>query len=192
MRARSALRRAFTLVEIIVAMAVLCILVGCVFALTHLFFSGGPRGESGVSGQITASFVRQDIRMALQKLVDRLQEGVELTVPGPGETGRILEFQDVLNNSIRVARDAASGSLLSWRLARGGTRPPEPEDVTYLPLAGREPYAVTRPVLIRDVESVVFTAVSHDLVVIDLTIREGSRRASLLTQVRLRNQEMVR
>jgi hypothetical protein len=159
-----------------------------IYGLIVLIF-GSQEQNKGVVGQTGVSFVRQDLRLAVQKLVARLEEGIEVLSPEPGHTARELVFKDVLNNRVRLSRDERSGALRSWTIDRSGNA--TPELAVTLPLPGKDPFLVTQPIEVPDCESVVFTGLSQALVTVGLTLKDGANKATLLTQVRLRNGELV-
>lgn len=177
-------RSGFTLPEVLVVFAV----VSLIFAVLYQFFGGvfSTRKQSVV--RLTgASLLRQDARLALEKLLDRLEEGIEISGPAPGSQGPILEFRDLLNHRIRLA---CSGPDLVTQTSVGGAWQTELTGASVTTEDGQV-YAPVRPVRIPGVLKVNFRVMSPNFVVIELTLNDGGRAVTIVAPARLRNPGLI-
>ncbi|MBF0499312.1 MAG: type II secretion system protein [Candidatus Riflebacteria bacterium] len=86
------LRRAFTLVELLIGLAILGMLFATGFKAWQLF--SGQQAEN-LSKRL---ILQMEARKAFLNLSKQLQEGIEIVSPRPGTTIPYLVFKDYLNN----------------------------------------------------------------------------------------------
>lgn len=176
------MRRGLSLVEALVSVAVCLAIISALYAFLSRVF-----GERGAAQATTASFLRQDARLAFESLMARLEEGIEVLSPGPNDSAAELEFKDVLNHHTVLA--VSGGALVSSRV-QGGARTVESQPKT-VTAPGGAPVVVAMPVRVPGVRAVRFTALSPTLVSIVLTVVDGDRSGSLVATARLRNFRQV-
>lgn len=178
-------RRGTTVVESLVAFAILTIVLLVLYTFLSKVFS---TARPSVTGMTSASFVRQDVRLAFQKLMDRLEEGIEVLAPAPGKAAATLDFKDVLNHSTSLGLTPA-GDLVTFNL-RTGARTPEagPETV---PTATGSLVREARPVKVPGVKGVLFQVLSPTLVTIVLTVADANQTGHLVATARLRNSRLA-
>lgn len=183
--ARDRRRCAWTLVELLVALGVLSLVAVALYQFLSTIFSGRRTSAVRMTG---ASLLRQDARLAIEKLLHRLEEGVEISSPPPGGQAPALEFRDLLNHPVRLAL-TPSAELVTWSRAGGGW---QPEVVpAAVPTEDGESYSPVRPVRIPAVVKVSFRAISPSLTIIELTLQDAGRTITVVATARLRNPGMV-
>lgn len=174
-------RSGFTAVEVVVASGLSLLVLVVLYAfLARVFSSEGP----SVSRMTAASFVRQDVRLAFEKLMGRLEESIEVLAPAPGDTATELEFKDLLNHHT-VLSLKEGGHLVSSRV-QGANRTEELDGKT-VPGSSGAGIMVTRPVRVPGVRSIRFTALSPTMVSIVMTVVDGNQSGTLVATARLRN-----
>ena len=177
-------RHAFTLIELSVAVGIAFLVIALLYAFLSRVFSNDAPSVTRMTG---ASFIRQDARLAFEKLMGRLEEGIEVLSPSPGDTAAELEFKDVMNHHTALALDA-QGQLITYRVD-GGTRTAETASTDVATPGGT--VSVARPVKVPGVKQVHFTSLSPTLVSIVLTVADGNQTGSLVATARLRNYRLV-
>lgn len=177
-------RGAFTVAEIVIVCAVVSLIFFVLYQFLHSVFSSRRQSVVRMTG---ASLLRQDARLALEKLLDRLEEGIEITAPAPGAEGPALQFRDLLNHPTRLALNA--GDLVTQVPSGAGWRS-ETAGATVATEDGQV-YAPVRPVKIPQVAKVNFRVMSPNFVVIELTIDDGGRTVTIVAPARLRNPGLI-
>lgn len=178
-------RSGVTVVETLVALAVVSLTLVVLYTFLSRVFA---KDRPSVTNMTGASFVRQDVRLAFQKLMDRLEEGIEVLSPAPGKVGASLEFKDVLNHAVALELNAKN-ELITARV-RAGAHQEEtaPESVT---TANGTAVAQGRPVKVPGVKKVLFQVLSPTLVTIVLTVADADRTGNLVATARLRNSRLA-
>ena len=174
--------RGFTVVEVLVAMAIVVGLVATLYAVMHLLFSSGSR--SSLTGLTRRSFMQKDAKSGVRRLMYRLREAIQILSPAPGTTASELVFRDITNAEVRLRHVPAEDRVLSERQVNGAWVE-EVEPVTID--TGSGPLPATWPVVIRSCRSIRFTALSPDSITIQATLAAESSLSSMMTVVKLRN-----
>src|SRR5262249_52366827 len=93
-------RRGFSMLEAMIALALFVLLGAVVWQVFGILF---PR-EGGMSlyTATSRSLVLQQSRHALRKLFYRVQEGIQILTPAPGQTAREVSFRDIKNRTVRL------------------------------------------------------------------------------------------
>ena len=167
MGAVSLSRRAFTLIEMLICLALFGVLVG---SIAYLFGQGG-RTTSQLSSQLA---LQQGSRKAVVRLLRGLQESMEVLTPTPGCTLSYSVVRDkvaLIGWYYQVAQDGAPGSFELWRY----TKDP------------RQPSGGKNELLLNNVRRLTFTSRSEGSLLINLTLADSGREYGILTCVRLRN-----
>lgn len=127
-------RRGFTLIEVMVAVAIMVILLGAVFAL-NFRISGMWTTERG------RSQMQQNFRFATDHITEYYRQAVDVTAPDDNSLGDTLTFvyRDANDGLLYRASYAMSGTvphkvMRTVQLASGGTATMEPvtEELTSL------------------------------------------------------------
>lgn len=180
-------RRGWTLVEILVASGLLSMVITAVYALISL--TAGDK-ESSVSRRTTTSFLRQDARIGLEKLLERLESSIEILVPEPGQAADSLDFRDLLNHDTRLGIEPGTDDLVSFEKEGGNWKREDP--VTKLTTRGGENFdSPVKAIRIPHCKKVVFKVFSPTLVSVELTVEDSGRQGTLVTMVHLRNSRLV-
>lgn len=177
-------RRGFTLPEILIVCAVVSLVLVVLYQFLHSVFSSKKQSVVRLTG---ASLLRQDARLALEKLLDRVEEGIEITAPVPGGEGPALEFRDLLNHPTQLA--LSGKDLVTFQRAGGGWQL-ETAGAT-VATEGGQVYAPVRPVKIPQVLKVNFRVMSPSFVLIELTLEDGGRTVTIVAPARLRNPGLI-
>ena len=177
-------RDAVTLTEALVAFAIVTVVMMVLYGFLSRVFS---TAKPSVTNQTGLSFVRQDVRLAFQKLMDRLEERIEITAPAPGKAAATLEFKDVLNHSTALALNGAD--LVSLKL-KGTTREVEITAGTLTTSTGQT-VPEGRPVKVPGVKTALFQVLSPTLVTIILTVVDANQTGHLVATARLRNSRLA-
>ena len=174
-----------TVAETLVALAIVGLVITVLYSFLSRVFATNKPSVTRMTG---ASFVRQDVRLAFQKLMDRLEEGIEILSPAPGRAGASLEFKDVLNHSVALELNARA-ELVSARV-KGGAHVEEtaPDEVK---TARGDTVREGRPVKVPGVKKVVFQVLSPTLVTIILTVTDADQTGHLVATARLRNSRLA-
>jgi hypothetical protein len=147
------------------------------------------QGAGSATRLTGASFLRQDVRLALEKLLDRLEQGIEILEPAPGRTGAELVFKDILNHTVRLAID--DRQRLVSRRERSEERIDESRNgASRLTAAGR-PFAPTNPVDVPRCRRVAFRVLSPSQVAMEVTVADQELEVTVLASARLRNAGLV-
>lgn len=179
-----AARSAFTLPEVLIVSAIVTVVLAVLYQFLGTVFSTRKQSVVRLTG---ASLLRQDARIALEKLLDRLEEGIEIRSPEPGKEGPALEFRDLLNHPIRLAlegRDLVTmtRAAAGWQVETAGATVTTDDGQVYAPV---------RPVKIPSVPKVNFRVMSPNFVVIELTLDDGGRTVTIVAPARLRNPGLI-
>lgn len=175
-------RRGVTVVEVVIAAVLFCLVAILVFQLLSAFVSDRRTSAARLTG---ASFLRQDLRLALQKLLERIEQGIEVIEPPPGASASELVFQDVLNERVRLRVDPR-GTLVSLAEAGPGVEREETTART-ITTAGGDRFAPALPVRVPHCKRAAFTALGPTLVGIELTLVDAGQSVTLFTTARLAN-----
>ena len=160
-------RRAFSLPEVLIALAMVSILIGLVVWLTTF----GTRATARLTPRLA---LHQAARRAMARFLSDLQEGMEVVSPRPGVTSSFAVVRDklsVLRWYYQVPA-AAGGPLFDLRVMR--------RDPT-LPPAERDTLVVT------NVRRLAFTCRTEGALQLNLELAADDQDYALLTTVRLRN-----
>lgn len=178
----TARRRAFTLVELLVGVAISAMLIGIVYGIFHLFF--WSRSRSNVTGLTKRSHIQKDAKAGIRRLTYRLREGIQILSPPAGTSAGQLVFRDISNNDVRIIYLPAEKKVVSER-DQGGTwvRENDPETVS----TPSGPALVSWPVQVLNCSAIRFTVLSGGCVTIQASIENEGAVGSLLTVVKLRN-----
>ena len=176
-------RVAFTLIEMIVALAVGTIVLG----LAWSFFStmmGKKGGPPGLVAGTADSFLRQDGIDGISAMTRRLQEAIQVLEPKPGQTSSKIIFRDLLNDQITI--EVKAGGLVS-----AGANGDEREAVPMKTSAG--PFYPVKPIRVPGCSAAQFTSASPSCVVMLLTFKgDNDSTTSLLNTVELQNQNLAK
>lgn len=178
-------RRGFTLVELLVAIALVTVLLGAVYGIAHLLFANKSR--SNVSGLTRRSFVQKDAKSGLRRLTYRLREAIQILSPEGGRSASELVFRDLTNTEVRLRHIPAEKRVVSERKDGGGWLLEVAPDV--VPTSTGSMVA-SWPVVIQNCTDVRFTAIAPDCVTIQASIEWEGQVGPLLTVVKLRNASM--
>lgn len=180
-------RRGWTLVEIMVASALLSLVIGAVYGLISLTMSNE---EASVGRRTATSYLRQDARIGLEKLLERLESSIEILVPEPGQVADSLEFRDLLNHDTKLTIEPGTDQLVSF--SRENNQWTREDPVTKLTTRGGEAFdSPVKAIKIPRCKKVVFKVFSPTLVSIELTVEDSGRQGTLVTMVHLRNSRLV-
>ena len=157
--------RAFTVVEIIVALAVFGLLCGTILWLLGF----GSRSSQGLAARMS---LQQASRKALVRLLREVQEGMEVLSPRPGTTLAHALVRDKVSQ-VRwfVQHPIEDGTFELWR---------------YVGDPGL-PTGKRGELLLGNVKRLRFTCTSEGALQVNLTLSEQGQESSLLTTIRLRN-----
>lgn len=173
--------------EILIAMSLIALILGGVYGWIHL--AAGSRPGS-ISQRTSLSYLRQDVRLGLEKLVARLEASIEILSPEPGNAGAELIFKDLLNTDTRLALDPATGELGSYS-RRSGAWMRETDVVSLTTEDGSSFASPVQPLRIRECQAVVFKVFSPTLVNVELTLGGQGSSGTLVTLVHLRNSQLI-
>jgi len=168
--------------------------------------TGTGRGSIDSVGK--RALLTQASVLAVERLYNRVQEGIEVLCPLPGRTADTLVFRDVLNHTIVLERVDVNargvGQLVSYHHGqpdgwRGdpdrdrGCAVRETDELAFAsaPAATEQLFYPAYPVNIRGVKSVEFTALSPTCVRICLTLAEGDAALPIETTMELKNTALV-
>lgn len=180
-------RNGWTLVEILIAMSLFTLVIGGVYGWLHL---AAGQSHGSISSRTTLSYLRQDVRLGLEKLVGRLESSIEILSPEPGQSGGELIFRDLLNHDARVAHEPPTGELASYR-REGASWVRETDVVSLTTEEGAAFQSPVQPLRIRECQSVLFRVYSPTLVSIELTLADRGAAGTLVTLVHLRNSQLL-
>lgn len=174
--------QAFTLVELLVDLAISSMLIGIIYGLMHLFF--WSRSRSNVVGLTHRSHIQKDAKAGIRRLTYRLREGIQILSPQAGTSSSELVFRDISNYDVRIKHLPAEQKVISERDTNGTwVRETDPE--MFGTPSG--PALVSWPVQILNCSAVRFTVLSGGCVTIQAAIESEGTVGSLLTVVKLRN-----
>lgn len=160
------MRRAFTLVEVMIGIAVFLILLNVLSAI----FSFGDRSSRRITAQLS---LQQESRKALVRLMREVQEGMEVLRPAPGTTLPYALFTDKLGRVrwlyLKPSTVRGAKTFELWMYTRTLDQPIPPEQV------------------LGNIRSAAFTAVSEGALQVNVTLAEDDQSLPLLTTIRLRN-----
>lgn len=160
-------RRAFSLPEVLIALALLGTLIGVVVWLT----SFGTRATGRLTPRLA---LHQTARKAMARFLADLQEGMEVVTPRPGITSSFAVVRDKLSvlRWYYLVPSPAGGPLFDLRVMR--------KDTT-LPAAERDTLVLT------NVKRLAFTCRTEGALQLNLELIAEDQDYPLLTTVRLRN-----
>ena len=165
-----------TLVEALIAISLVSILlVGMWNSLGKLFSSDGP-----MSLQVGASrsVVLQQSRGAIRKLFYRIQEGIQIETPFPGQSQREMAFRDIRNHRVRIRLVEGEHRLVTERLVDG---------VSVRESRMQDPTEAARGIEVACCESAVFTAISPTSVWVSFTTFDEKVRDTFMTVISMAN-----
>lgn len=176
------LRRGFTLIEVIMAMAVSVLVISAAWSVFSAMM--GRSGKTNVVTLTADSFLRQDAVDAIKSLTRRLQESIQVLEPRPGQSGSSLLFRDILNNEIKL--EVKDGALLSFRGDQEETVPAEL-------MANGKPFTPAKPIRIPGCVEATFTALTPTCVSLSLTFKgDTDKKLSVVNTVLLQNRDLAR
>lgn len=169
-------RRAFTLVESMVALGLFALLGTVVWSLFGVLF---PR-EGGLSlfTATSRSLVLQQSRNALRKLFYRVQEGIQILEPAPGRTAREVVFRDIRNRTVRLKHLAAEKRVVCEVYKDGAFVLEKAAATTPLDNQG---------IQIESCESALFTTLSPATLCVEFTTVDDRVRETYMTVITLSN-----
>jgi hypothetical protein len=129
------------------------------------------------------SLVLQQSRQAIRKLFYRVQEGIQIVEPLPGQTARTLLFRDVKNRVVRI-RHLQQEKQLITEVWRDGAFVDERH--TFQP--GDE----LQGIQIGFCDSALFTALSPGTVCVSFTTFDDRVKESSMTVITLANSRLDR
>lgn len=173
---------AFTVVEVLVALAIVTALIAVIYGLSHQLFGSGSR--SSLTGLTRRSFLQKDAKAGVRRLMYRLREAIQILAPPPGTSANELVFRDITNAEVRLRHVAGEERVISER-KQGGAWVEEREPATIATDSG--PIPATWPVLVRSCRSIRFSALSPDSVTVHATLVNEGALGSMMTVVKLRN-----
>lgn len=179
-------RRGFTLVEMMVALALVSILLGAVYGISHLMFSSKSR--SNLTGMTKRSFVQKDAKSGLRRLTYRLREAIQILSPEGGKSAPELVFRDLTNSEIRLRLIADQKRVISERKVGAAWVAETDPDYVNTTTGGR--MVASWPVVIQNCTDVRFTAIAPDCVTVQASLEWEGQVGPLMTVVKLRNAQL--
>ena len=174
--------RGFTVVEVLVALAVIVGLLAAVYGVMHLLFGSGSR--SNLANLTKRSFIQKDAKAGFRRLMYRMREAIQVLSPQPGTSSDELVFRDITNAEIRLRWVAAEQRVISERRESGAW---VEEVVPATIQTGSGPLPATYPVLVRNCRSIRYAALGPDAVSVAAVIESEGSLGSMMTVVKLRN-----
>ncbi len=160
-------RRAFTLFEILIALALFSILIGL---LAWLLGFGGRS-----TGRLTSSLaLHQATRRATARFLADIQEGMEVISPRPGNTAAYTVIRDKI-------------SVLRWYYQVPSQTDPTLSDLRVSIKDDTLPAAQQDALVISNVRRLTFSTRTEGALQINLELATEGQDYPLLTTVRLRN-----
>lgn len=175
-------RRAFTLAELLIGMAISIILISIVYGLFHMLF--WSRSRSNVIGLTRRSFVQKDAKSGVRRLTYRLREAIQILKPAAGTSSNELVFRDITNTDVRIIYLPAEKMVVSER-DNAGTWVREKDPDTVSTASG--PALIYWPVKVQNCQAIRFTVLSGSCVTVQAALESEGTVGSLLTVVKLRN-----
>jgi prepilin-type N-terminal cleavage/methylation domain-containing protein len=165
----------FGFIEMLVAVA----LGGVLLALSSSLF-GKLYSRDGPMSLFTAtskSLVFQQSRQAIRKLFYRVQEGIQIVYPHPGNTSHNFIFRDVRNHTVRLHYLADEKKLVSERLVSG------------VFVSERSPVVQPKEVglTINSCQDALFTVLTPNMVLVNFTTSDDRVQESYMTVITLSN-----
>lgn len=173
---------AFTIVEVLVAVAIVSAIIGVLYGLSHQLFGSGSR--SSLTGLTRRSFMQKDAKAGVRRLMYRLREAIQILTPAPGTSANELVFRDITNAEIRLRHIAAEERVISERKVGSGWVE-ESAPATIATDAGSIP--ASWPVLVRSCKTIRYSVLSPDSVTVHATLTSEGALGSMMTVVKLRN-----
>lgn len=164
-------RRAVTLVEILVGLAVTVVISGAAYGLMRFGIVSVGQTVTPQVGLQTAS------RKAMVDFIREIQEAIEIARPVPGST--LTYF---------VARDKTNCIVTAYLARNDADSTTAGRDIYDLYL-NRKDFAgpSSQRKMLTHVERVTFTALSPGLIQVHLDVNESGKSYAMLTAVRCRN-----
>jgi hypothetical protein len=180
-------RRAVTIVEVLMGAALAALLMGMIYGAFHVFFS--DKSRHSVTTLTKKSFVQKDAKAGLRRLIYRLRESIEVLEPEPGRGGTQLVFRDIMNRRVRVRRDGTQNRMLSERFdGSNWVEEKAPETLT----VGSTTLPATWPVWMPNCTDVYFTVLSPECVAVEASLISDGQPGSMTTVIKLRNAAVAR
>ena len=175
-------RAGYTVVEVLVALAIVLALSAVIWGLMHQLFGSGSR--SSLSGLTRRSFLQKDAKAGVRRLTYRLREAIQILSPAPGASASELVFRDITNAQVRLRLVPGEDRVISESLESGSwVEEVAPKTVD----TGSGPMPATWPVLVRNCRSIRFSALSPDSVTVHATLISEGALGAMMTVVKLRN-----
>ena len=169
-------RNAFTLFESLITLALFSMLVILIWNLFGALF---PReGPMSLFTATSRSLVLQQSRNAIRKLFYRVQEGIQIIEPEPGQSSRRLVFRDIKNRSVRLTHRPAERRVVCEVYKNGAWVDERTVD------GDRDD---TQGIRIDSCENALFTALSPATVCVNFTTFDDRVRESYMTVITLSN-----
>lgn len=176
------MRRGYTFVEVLVALALATVMASAVLALWRSMFNADSRHS--VTGLARSSATQKDAKAGVRRLMYRLREGIQILEPPPGKSGEVLEFQDVTNSSVRIRLEPSEHRVISEVHRRGQwVRETAPEEID---VGGRK-QAASWPVTMPDCTALRFTTLSPECAAVEATVESDGQPRLVMSVVKLRN-----
>lgn len=180
------MRRGVTLVEALVGTAVALLALVLAYGISHQLFSGP--GRHSLSAMMGRSAIQKDAKVGLRRLIYRVREAIQVLEPLPGRGGDTLVVRDITNKKLRIRRDPDSGRLVS-EVSAGGGWTVETASID-IPVDGAS-LPASFPVQMSNCNSVLFTVLAPDCVVVQLSVSADEQIGSFMTTVKLRNARLA-
>ena len=161
-------RRAFSIAEAIIAVAVLAMMIGCIVWILGF----GTRSTGRLTPQLS---LQQASRKAIVRFLREVQEGMEVLSPRPGST-----------LSYALVRDKVSQVRWFYQLPMAGSRDNLLELWRYVDDPD-VPMAQRKELMLTHVKRLTFTSRGEGALQVNLLLAEGDQEYAMLTTVRLRN-----
>ena len=181
------MRRAITLVEALVGMAVMCLALTLAYGIAHQLFGTGSR--HGLAGMMTHSSIQKDAKVGLRRLIYRIRESIQVLEPLPGHGGDTLVVRDITNKKLRIRRDPNEKRLISEVSADGTNWVPETGPVEVAVDGASLPASF--PVYMPNCSAVSFSVQAPDCVTVQLAVAADDQIGSFMTMVKLRNARLA-
>lgn len=188
-------RHGTTLVEILIAASLLSLILGMAWRLMSIVNS---TGGTSLENLYQRTMLNQDVVTGMEKLYNRLQEGIEILEPRPGKVSTKLVFRDLLNHTVTlkiVSNDRNRPGILVSTCADSGT--PEEKgrgcpahEKSENNVVGNQFFPVP-PVRIENVKSVTFTSLSATCININLILSLSNAEVPMAVTIKMKNSGLV-
>ena len=180
------MRRGVTLVEVLVGMVVMLLALALAYGVSHQLF--GTRSRFNLASMMGRSAIQKDAKVGLRRLIYRIRESIQILEPLPGRGGDTLVVRDITNKKLRIRRDAAAQRLVS-EVSAGAGWTVETTSVDIAVEGASLPASF--PVYMPNCNSVNFTVLAPDCVVVQLSVSADDQIGAFMTTIKLRNSRLA-